>query len=142
MLSIVLDGLILALLLAAFGLGARLHLSLRRLRQDGEFERLIEGLDRATGRAEAALEELRRTATAAGARIDDKRAEAQGLIDDLRFLADRADQIAESLAEQIRESRALAAHAAVPRPLEAQTTPGAAEVAPSAELRQALRALR
>ena len=106
MLAIALDGLLLLLLLAALGIGLRIHQGLRRLRQDdGSLERLIEALDAATQRAEAALGGLKRTAEETSAGLQGDLERLQRLGDDLQFLSDRAGQQADRLEDQIRRGR-------------------------------------
>jgi len=144
MLALILDGLIVALLLAALGVGLVVYRRLHGLRHDyGELRQLIDGLDAAAGRAEAALGELRRTARDAGERLEADVATAQRLLDDLRLASAQADRLADRLAAGIR-----GAHAPRPPAGDAarQDPAGApsgrdAPVSP-AELEQALRALR
>ena len=143
MLALALDGLIVVLLLAALGLGVRLLFGLRRLRQDGgEFERLVGALDTATERAESALGGLKGAADDLGKRWQDEVATVQRVLDDLRFLTGRGEQLADQLEAQIRQARtsasdATARHDAVPA---APVTAPAPQ--PAADLEQALRALR
>jgi Domain of unknown function (DUF6468) len=142
MLSLVVDGALAILLLAALGIGLRLLRSLRQLRaDDNQIERLIEALDAATGRAAGALEGLRETAEAAGQRLAGELAGAQRVLDDLQFLTSRGDQLADRLEEQIRKGRP-----AAPRspPVVAAAPPpagmGAADR--TADLERTLRTLR
>lgn len=142
MVSLVLDAVIAVLLLLALGLGYRLHLGLRRLRlDDGEFDRVIGALDTATDRARSALDGLRRTATDTGEQLSGELATAQQLLDDLRFLADRGEQIADRLAQQIECVRSPGA-----RPPPAKRSPTADGTGPvpppTADLERALRTLR
>jgi hypothetical protein len=137
MLELAQDGLIAGLLVLTLGLGFRLHLALRRLRQDNiDFEGLIGAIDAATERARSALEGLRRVAGEEGERLAGGIEKAQRLQDDLRFLCERGERLADRLAEQIEASRtprALHAEgAAPPRPL----------VPPAADLERTLRTLR
>ena len=142
MLSLIVDGTLAILLLAALGLGLRLLRSLRQLRSDdSEIERLIAALDAATGRAAGALEGLRQTADAAGQQLAGERAGAQRVLDDLQFLTSRGDQLADRLEEQIRKGRPMASRsspAAAAAPLPA--APRAADR--TADLERALRTLR
>jgi hypothetical protein len=134
--ALMLDGLLALLLVLCLGLGLKLHLALRRLRRDNtDFDRLIGAIDGATGRARAVLDDLKRTAGAAGERLSGDAGRAQRLLDDLRFLCERGDRLADRLAGQIESSRVPPgpAHAAAARP---------ASVPPPAELERTLRTLR
>jgi hypothetical protein len=138
MLSLIVDGTLAILLLAALGLGLRLLRSLRQLRSDdNEIERLIAALDAATGRAAGALEGLRQTAEAAGQQL----AGAQRVLDDLQFLTSRGDQLADRLEEHIRNGRPVASRSP---PLAAAASPpaGARAADRTADLERALRTLR
>jgi hypothetical protein len=142
MLSLVVDGALAVLLLAALGVGLRLLRSLRQLRSDdNEIERLIDALDAATERAAGALDGLRQTAEAAGQRLTGELAGAQRLLDDLQFLTSRGDQLADRLEEQIRKERP-AAHRSPPVAAAAPPPPGARAVDRTADLERALRTLR
>lgn len=107
MLWLALDGLIAVLLVLSLILGLKLHLALRRLRNDNtDLDRLIGALDGATDRARAALDGLRQTAGDAGERLAGDVDKAQRLLDDLRFLCERGEHLADRLAEQIESGRA------------------------------------
>jgi len=140
MLSLVVDGALAALLLAALGVGLRLLRSLRQLRaEDNEIARLIAALDAASGRAAAALDGLRQAAEATGGRLAGELAGAQRLLDDLQFLTARGEQLADRLEEQIRNGRP-GAHRSVAA---AAPTPAAARATDrNADLERALRTLR
>ena len=141
MLALLLDGAIAILILAALGLGLRLQRSLRELRSnDGELERLILALDGASARAAAAIDGLRRAATDA----DERLAGAQELVDDLRFLSGRGEQLADRLEEQIRQERPAAQRSDPPPPKPAAAKPQARSDAgrQPADLQRTLRALR
>jgi hypothetical protein len=141
MLALVLDGSIAILILAALALGLRLQRNLRELRStDGELERLIVALDGASERSAAALDGLRQAAAAA----DERLTGAQRLLDDLRFLTSRGEQLADRLEEQIRRGRPTAQRSdpsppkpAAPKPLARSDRSG-----PAADLERTLRALR
>jgi Domain of unknown function (DUF6468) len=142
MLSLVVDGALAILLLAALGLGLRLLGSLRQLRSDdNEIARLIDALDAATERAAGALDGLRQTAEATGQRLAGELAGAQRLLDDLQFLTRRGEQLADRLEEQIRKERPVAHRAATVAA--AAPPPAAARAADrTADLERALRTLR
>jgi hypothetical protein len=139
----VVDGLIVVLLLAALGLGLRLQRSLRQLRQgDGEIARLIADLDAATGRSAGALDGLRQTAEATGARLSEQLASTQRLLDDLRFLGSRGEQLADRLEQQISRGRPLAQRAATAPAVRPATVTMPHDADRTAELERTLRALR
>jgi len=143
MLSLALDGLIVLLLVLALGLGLRLHHGLRRLRlDDAEFDRVIGALDGATDRARAALDALRQTAAATGEQVIGDVAKAQQLLDDLRFLADRGEQIADRLADRIERTRPAGARSPGPHPGNAAPGATSSPPPPAADLERALRTLR
>lgn len=142
MLPLVLDGLLLLLLLAVLALGLRLRVGLRRMHAEiGGLEQSIGALDAANGRSEAALAGLGRAAERAAEQLSS----TQRLLDDLRFLTERGEQIADRLESGIREARPAAAAGATPpssaKPQRAGTGNGAA--APLAdELQRTLLTLR
>jgi uncharacterized membrane protein YccC len=141
MLGLVLDGSIAILILAALALGLRLQRNLRELRSsDGELERLIVALDGASERSAAAVDGLRQAATDADQRL----AGAQGLVDDLRFLTSRGEQLADRLEDQIRRGRPAAQRSEPPPPKPAAPKPPArsGRSGPTADLERTLRALR
>lgn len=135
MLPLVLDGLLALLLVLSLGLGCKLHLALRRLRSDNaDFDRLIGAIDAATDRARSALEGLKGSAGEAGERLSGDIGQAQRLLDDLRFLCERGERLADQLAGQIESGRMapVRATAAARRP----------PVPPPADLERTLRTLR
>jgi Domain of unknown function (DUF6468) len=142
MLPLMLDGLLLALLLAVLALGVRLRVDLRRLHNEvGSLEQSIGVLDAANGRSEAALAGLRRAAERAAEQLS----ATQRLLDDLRFLTGRGEQIADRLESGIREARPAGARGATPQPSVEPEHPGAGNgaAAPLAdELQRALLTLR
>jgi Domain of unknown function (DUF6468) len=145
MLPLLVDALIVVLLLVVLGRGFQLQRQLRVLREDGgEIDRLIAALDRATARAETALDALRQTAEATGEDLTGRLASAQRLVDDLQFLTSRGEQAADRLAEQIRKERPLAQRMpATPAGSDqARAAGGSHRLAPAADLERTLRTLR
>jgi hypothetical protein len=143
MLALAANGLLVLLLLLVLGRSFQLQRQFTELRQqDGELDRLIAALDRASGRAAAALDGLRQTAEATGERVTAQLTSAQRLIDDLQFLISRGEQAADRLVEQIsRErpgNRRGPGAAAAPDPARAGDGPHRA----GAELERTLRTLR
>lgn len=108
MLALTLDIMIVALLLISLGAGLRLHGALKIFRIDSsEFQPMIQSLDKATARAEAALGGLRKMAEDAGARLKEESKSTQRLLDELDFMIKRADQLAEKLDGSISEARSV-----------------------------------
>lgn len=149
MLPFVIDLAIVLLLLAALGLGALLHRRLSAMRADAAgLERLIDGLTAATGRAEHALGELRRTAGETGERMSHDLARAQRLADELRLLGDRADRLADGLVQGISAAREVHKGATGARPVAAPPngapagSTGLARPVPAKDLERALSTLR
>lgn len=138
MLWLALDGLIAVLLVLSLGLGLKLHLALRRLRKDNtDFDRLIGAIDAASERARSALEGLKQTAGEAGERLAGDIDTAQRLLDDLRFLCERGERLADGLAEQIESSR-MPPIPVRPEAVARRRPP----VPPAADLERTLRTLR
>jgi hypothetical protein len=137
MLRLALDGALGVLLLLSLGLGWKLHRALRRLRDDNtDFDRLVRAIDAATDRARSVLDDLKRAAGAAGERLGGDLSQAQRVLDDLRFLCERGERVADGLAGQIEASRGpppVRAHVAAARPRPAP---------PAADLERTLRTLR
>lgn len=108
MAALSLDIAIIALLLITLGSGFRLRGALRTFRVDShEFQPLIEALDKAADRAEAALGGLRDVTDRAQGKLGDETASAQRLLDELTFMTKRADQLAEQLDDGIGRARTL-----------------------------------
>jgi hypothetical protein len=102
MLPLALDVLLVVLLLAVLVLGMRLRVRLRRLHHEvGGLEPSIGALDAASARSQAALAGLARAAERAAEQLS----ATQRLLDDLRFLTGRGEQIADRLESGIREAR-------------------------------------
>jgi hypothetical protein len=141
MLALVLDGTLAVLILAALGLGLRLQRRIRQLRSnDGELERLIAALDSASERSAAAVDGLKQAAADA----DERLAGAQRLVDDLRFLTSRGEQLADRLEDQIRRGRPAAQRSDPPPPKPAPPQPPARsdQAGQAADLERTLRTLR
>ncbi|MGI9486726.1 MAG: DUF6468 domain-containing protein, partial [Geminicoccaceae bacterium] len=93
MLALTLDITIVLLLLISLGAGLRLHSALKIIRVEGnEFQPMIQSLDRATSRAEAALGGLRKMAEDVGVKLNGEAKNTQRLINELDFMTKRADQ--------------------------------------------------
>ncbi len=128
-----------ALLLAAMPFALRLHRQLSGLRREGTgFEGTAQGLNEAARQAEAASLRLRASAETAGRQVGEKLALVEPLRDDLRYLVERAEAVADRLDGLVRSGRVLAQEAPAP-----QVTPAKAEAsaAGSQAERDLLRAL-
>jgi ABC-type transporter Mla subunit MlaD len=129
------QGVLLALLGAGLPLAWRLERQIAALRREGgALEAGAAGIGEATAAAEAALTRLRATAEGAGRAVAERVAVAEPLRDDLRYLAERAEALADRLDGLVRAARPAAGAALA----EAQPVP-----APRSEAeRDLLRALR
>ena len=97
----------------------RLERELRALRRDrAALDGSAAGLAEATRMAEAASLRLRAAAEASGRQVAEKLAVAEPLRDDLRYLVERAEALADRLDGQIRAARQ-GMQAPVPEPVEA-----------------------
>jgi chromosome segregation ATPase len=110
---------VMALLAAALPYVLRLERELRALRRDrAALEGSAAGLAEATRMAEGASLRLRASAEGAGRQLAEKLAAAEPLRDDLRYLTERAEAIADRLDSLVR-----AARSATPRAEEMPTAP-------------------
>jgi hypothetical protein len=134
----------LQLLLAGLLLGAmpfllRLERGLRALRQDrGALEGSASGLNEATRMAEAASLRLRAAAESAGRQVAEKLAVAEPLRDDLRYLVERAENLADRLEGLVRANRPAPPTAALPEAHQAEPA-GAGRSQAERDLLRALR---
>jgi hypothetical protein len=143
MLGALVDGLIIVLLLVVLGLGWRLQRRLSRWRRDdGALGQLIEALNAASLRAEAALAGLKTAAREGGEQLEARVAAARRVQDDLQLLTGRADELADRLMGEIERARAQ--RPTPTNPLTASNDDPGERVRPvsAAELERALRALR
>jgi hypothetical protein len=99
--------LVLILLLAATLFHAmRLERALGVLKRDrAVLEELVAGFNESTRQAESGIERLRSAADGAGRQIGKQIEQAQLLHDELDFLADRSDKLAQRLESAIRNAR-------------------------------------
>lgn len=113
----ILQLLVVALLGAALPYVLRLERELRALRRDrASLESGAAGLGEATRLAEAALLRLRAAAEGSGRQVAETLARAEPLRDDLRYLIERAEGLADRMEGQIRAARSVAPGAAAPPP--------------------------
>jgi len=100
--SLVLDILVAILLVATICYAMVLNSKLSNLRRGKEeMEKLAASFGEATGRAEENIARLRETAT----ELQNGIKKAQSLHDDLIFLIERGDQVADHLEEKVRDAR-------------------------------------
>ncbi len=132
-----LDLVLIFLLAATLFHALRLERALGVLKRDrAELEQLVAGFNASTTQAEHGIARLREAADGAGQQIARQLETARALTDDLRFLLDRGEALANRLDGSVRWARARAA--------EAPATRTSAEDPPvrSAAERDLLRALR
>jgi len=129
---------LLALLGAAIPFALRLERALREVRRDrAALDGSAQGLAEAARMAEAAMVRLRASAELAGRQVAERTAAAEPLREDLRYLVERAEALADRLEGLVRAGRPLAADA--PR-LPKAAPPGQAGLQSQAE-RDLLRAI-
>jgi hypothetical protein len=109
---------LLALLGAAIPFALRLERALREIRRDrAAMDGSAQGLGEAARLAEAAMVRLRASAELAGRQVAERTAAAEPLRDDLRYLIERAEALADRLEGLVRAGRPIAAEAPrVPEP--------------------------
>jgi hypothetical protein len=101
---------VILLLIAVVPLAWRLERVLRSLRGDrAALQAGAQSLGEATRQAETALMRLRATAELAGRQIAEKIASAEPAKEDLRYLVERAEQVADRLEGIVQAARPLAA---------------------------------
>ena len=111
--GMLLDGVVIALLVFALPLVLRLERRLAGLRQDrGALAAGAAGLTEATRMAEAASIRLRAAAEAGGRQVAESLAKAEPLRDDLKYLMERAETLADRLEGLVRVARPVTAEAA------------------------------
>lgn len=119
-----LDIILILLLAATLYHALRLERALGVLKRDrGALESLIAAFNDSTRQAEQGIDRLRQTADGAGRQIAKQIEVASGLKDDLMFLSERSDRLAERLDGLVRSARPMAAETAgqpdLPAPAEA-----------------------
>lgn len=105
-----LDLVLIALLLATLFHAIRLERALGVLKRDrAVLEELVGTFNTSTRQAEAGIERLRATADGAGRQVARQIDAARALKDDIAFLSDRGERLADRLDVLIRAARPLAA---------------------------------
>ncbi len=101
-----LESALLILLAATLVHAIRLERALGVLKRDrAVLEELVEGFNESTRQAESGIERLRSAADGAGRQMARQIEVGQRLRDDLNFLADRSDKLAERLEHAVRSAR-------------------------------------
>jgi len=114
---------VLVLLGAAIPFAIRLERALREIRKDrAAMETSAQGLSEAAGAAESAILRLRATAELAGRQVQERVTTAEPLRDDLRFLIERAETLADRLESLVRAGRPMAGPEPPPAPAATRPT--------------------
>lgn len=104
--KIVLDLLVSVLLVATIGYAVMLNQRLTSLRKNrDDLAKIIVSFNEATVRAETAIPKLRKAAEDAGQSLQERVEKAQSLRDDLAFMIERADTMANRLENAVRSAR-------------------------------------
>ncbi|TNC95529.1 MAG: Uncharacterized protein FD119_2353 [Stygiobacter sp.] len=128
--KIILDLLVSVLLVATIGYAVMLNQRLTQLRKNrDDLAKIIVSFNEATVRAESSIPKLRKAAEDAGQSLQERVEKAQSLRDDLAFMIERADTMANRLENAVRSARTevKGAPAAVPPPAPRAQTGGAAQ---------------
>jgi Domain of unknown function (DUF6468) len=104
--SMVVDLTIVTLLIVTIAFAAVLNRRLTMWRQDrAEFERLIAEFNQAAARAEAGVERLKAASEQTGKTLQQAVTKGQSLRDDLGYLIERAEPLADRLNDKVRSGR-------------------------------------
>lgn len=104
--KVILDLVIAVLLLATIGYAMTLNSRLTQLRRNrDDLARIIVSFNEATVRAESSIPKLKKAAEEAGMSLQERVDKAQSLRDDLAFMIERADSMANRLESAVRQSR-------------------------------------
>lgn len=141
--TLVLDVIIAFLLVATIVYAGMLNKRLNALRKNrDDMAKLIVQFNEATVRADTSIPKLRKAAEDAGSALQDRVEKAQALRDDLAFMIERADAMADRLEGAVRAGRneMKAAPAAGPAASAPTTAPPRTAPPPLAAARPGLRA--
>lgn len=112
----IIELILVAMLAATLFHAVRLERALGVLRRDrATLEALVAGFNASTMQAENGIERLRATADGAGRQIARQAEAATALKDDLAFLMERGERLADRMDTLVRSSRPLVADAGAPR---------------------------
>lgn len=115
--KIILDIVVSLLLVATLGYAAMLNQRLNALRKNrDDLAKIIVAFNEATVRAEASIPKLRKAAEEAGNGLHERVEKAQSLRDDLAFMIERADTMANRLENAVRSARTEVRSSAPPPP--------------------------
>ncbi|MFD2235352.1 DUF6468 domain-containing protein, partial [Phaeospirillum tilakii] len=104
--KLLLDIVVSVLMVATIAYATRLNARLAALRKNrDDLARTILGFNEATLRAESSIPKLRKAAEEAGQALQDRVEKAQSLRDDLAFMIERADTMANRLENAVRSAR-------------------------------------
>ncbi|HLO76349.1 MAG TPA: DUF6468 domain-containing protein, partial [Magnetospirillum sp.] len=104
--KILLDLLVSILLIATIGYAVMLNQRLTQLRKNrDDLAKIIISFNEATVRAESSIPKLRKAAEDAGQSLQERVEKAQSLRDDLAFMIERADTMANRLENAVRSAR-------------------------------------
>jgi hypothetical protein len=104
--KIILDLLVSVLLVATIGYAVMLNQRLTQLRKNrDDLAKIIVSFNEATVRAESSIPKLRKAAEDAGQSLQERVEKAQSLRDDLAFMIERADTMANRLENAVRSAR-------------------------------------
>lgn len=104
--KILLDLLVSVLLIATIGYAVMLNQRLTHLRKNrDDLAKIIVSFNEATVRAESSIPKLRKAAEDAGSSLQERVEKAQSLRDDLAFMIERADTMANRLENAVRSAR-------------------------------------
>ncbi|HVI49894.1 MAG TPA: DUF6468 domain-containing protein [Candidatus Sulfotelmatobacter sp.] len=115
--KLILDVIVAILLAATIAYAWILNRRLGDLRRNrDEMARLVNAFNDATARAEAGIPKLRRAADEAGATLQERVEKAQTLRDDLAFMIERAEAMANRLEGTVRQARDVKIPPSAPAP--------------------------
>ena len=140
--SLILEGLVAALLVATIVYAVILNRRLNAWRRDkSELEALIGRFNAAAERAEAGIAALKVASEQTGQALSAAITKGQSLRDDFAYLIDRAEPLADRMAARVREHRALDTPAPPPTRPAVPPKPATPEPGRSAAERDLLKAL-
>jgi hypothetical protein len=138
-----LEVVLVVLLLVTLFHAIRLERALVTLRRDRALmEKLVTDFAASTQQAEGGIQRLRAAADGAGRQLETQLAKSMSLTDDLAFLTDRADRLADRLEVLVREARPLAREHEVRPGGDVETRPPSGHSQIERDILQALRMAR
>ena len=128
--KLILDVIVAILLIATIVYSVILNNRLTQLRRHrDDLAKLVAAFNDATLRAEAGIPKLKRTAEEAGSSLQERVEKAQALRDDLAFMIERADSLANRLEGSVRSARSETRAAPAPvRPVANRASPSPVNV--------------